>query len=69
MNSASIDQQVEAEEQLRSRLHEYAGKWVAVRDHEIVTDAESAGALLEKVGAEDIDGIFEVPAKGAVCFF
>jgi hypothetical protein len=69
MKAPVLEEQIEAEEALRARLGEYAGRWVAVRDHEVVADAASAAGLLEKVGGEDVDGIFEVPAKGAVCFF
>jgi hypothetical protein len=68
MGSPSLDQQIEAEEQLRARLDDYADRWVAVRDHEVVAEAESASALLERLEPREVDGIFEVPVKGAVCF-
>jgi hypothetical protein len=69
VSPASLDQQIKAEERLRAQLGKFAGRWVAVKDHEIVANAESAGALLKKLGSKDVDGIFEIPVKGAVCFF
>lgn len=70
MAVTELDRQVEAEEALRHRLADFAGEWVAVRDHQVVAHALTATALLEKVNAKEIEGIFQVPKdKDAACFF
>jgi Family of unknown function (DUF5678) len=65
-----LRQQVQAEKELSKSLEDYAGEWVAVRDHKVVAHAVSVEALMEQVSGEAVE-IFEVSAgEGAVvCFF
>lgn len=59
----SIEQQVRAEEKLGLDLIQYAGRWVAVEDHEVIADDERLGSLVERLnGQRDTARIFQVPA-------
>ena len=66
----TIDQQVAAEQRLAARLGEYAGKWIAVRDHDVVRSANTLDDLFDGLGETEVEGVFRVPeGKGTVCFF
>lgn len=59
----TLRQQIAAEAELAERLREYAGKWVAVRNHEVVVHAPTLEELMEKVhgtGQEASVEVFEV---------
>lgn len=61
---------LQAEERLSRQLRRYAGKWVAVRRHEVIADADSFDALLTKLAGRDVDRVFDVPAdEDLTCFF
>ncbi len=63
--------EVQAERELGTRLEAYSGRWVAIRDQDVVADAETLGELLEQVEAtqEDVE-VLRVPTDQAVaCFF
>jgi hypothetical protein len=64
---------VQAEKELGARLEEFAGKWVATLDFEVVAHADTLEELLEQVESEGIaEGatILQVPEHpGAACFF
>jgi hypothetical protein len=67
-----LRQQVTAERDLSKRLLEYAGEWVAVREHKVVAHAPSLEQLMELVGdkPEETVEVFEVSTEPeAVCFF
>jgi hypothetical protein len=68
-----LRQQISAERDLSKRLLEYAGEWVAVRNHEVVAHAPSLEKLMELVSdtqGEATVEVFEVsPEPEAVCFF
>jgi hypothetical protein len=69
----TVAEQVRAEETLGRSLVQYAGRWVAIRDHRVVCDAETLRALLGAIETQDIgdiDRILEVSEHPAVsCFF
>lgn len=70
MMTAELKSFQEAEEALRVRLADYAGRWVAVRDHMVIADAATPAKLLERLGETKYEAIFEVPehSEGG-CFF
>lgn len=45
----TVAEQVHAEEELSRQLFQYAGKWVAVIDHDVVQDAATWDELLERL--------------------
>jgi hypothetical protein len=45
----TVAEQIVAETELNDRLAEYAGRWVAVRDHEIVAVADTLKELLDQI--------------------
>jgi Family of unknown function (DUF5678) len=69
----TVAEQVQAEETLGRALVQYAGSWVAIRDHEVVCHAETLRGLLAAIETQDIghiDRILEVSEDPAVsCFF
>lgn len=70
MTPIELKNTLKAEEGLAQELIEYAGRWVAVRDHSVVASADSLGDLLSRVSPEGLDRILEVaedPHTG--CFF
>jgi hypothetical protein len=59
----SLQQQIAAESKLAVRLREYAGKWVAVRHHDVVASAPTLEELMERVrgtGQEESVEVFKV---------
>jgi hypothetical protein len=70
MTPAEIEKALAAEEVLASKLVEYAGQWVAVRDHRVISHASTLNALLERVEPEmaSLERIFEVGEPGGICF-
>lgn len=70
MTAIELDCTLRAEEVLAKELAEYAGLWVAVRDHSVVASADSMGELLDRVNPEGLDRILEVSKEPtAGCFF
>jgi len=67
----TVAEQVSAEEELARRLEAHAGRWVAVRDHQIVADDESLEGLLEQIEEADPEvEVFRVAEDPhAACFF
>jgi hypothetical protein len=60
---------VQAEKKLSTELGDYVGKWVAVRDHEIVADADTLAALLDKIDPDSVEAVFQVVEQGTASFF
>jgi hypothetical protein len=64
---------VQAEKELGTQLEEFAGKWVATCDFEVVAHADTLGELLEQVesqGLQEKATVRQVPQHpGAACFF
>lgn len=60
----------EAEEALSVQLARYVGRWVAVRDHQVIADAATPAELLELVQGQEYEAMFEVfeHSEGG-CFF
>ncbi len=66
----TVAEQVSAEEALAATLDQYAGRWVAVRDHHVVADDESLEGLLEQVEEQEAVEVFQVSlTPHAACFF
>jgi hypothetical protein len=61
----------EAEEALSVPLARYVGRWVAVRDHEVIVDAATPAELLELVQEEEYEAMFQVLeySEGGCCFW
>jgi hypothetical protein len=70
MTTAELTQFQEAEEALSVSLARYVGRWVAVRDHQVIADAATPAELLELVRGKKYEAMFEVPehSEGG-CFF
>lgn len=70
MTPAEIERALAAEEALGDSLSQYTGQWVAVRDHQVVSHADTLNALLERVDVElpTLERIFEVVEPGGICF-
>lgn len=64
-----LQEQVRAELLLSRRLADFKGRWVAVRDHDVVEDADSLDELVELVDADAVDAMFEVPRERAAAVF
>lgn len=60
----------EAEEALSIPLAKYVGRWVAVRDHIVISDAATPAELLELMQGQKYEAMFQVPehSEGG-CFF
>jgi hypothetical protein len=69
MAPTELQVDVQAEKRLAGTLDEYAGQWVAVRDHAVAGHADSLRGLLDRIDPKSVDRIFEVPERGAECFF
>jgi Family of unknown function (DUF5678) len=70
MTTAELTRFQEAEEALSVPLARYVGRWVAVRDHQVIADAATPAELLELVQGQEYDAMFEVfeHSEGG-CFF
>jgi hypothetical protein len=66
----TVAEQISAEEALANKLEQYAGDWVAVRDHEIVASDTSLEGLLEQVEriSEEVE-VFQAAADSSACFY
>jgi hypothetical protein len=70
MTTLELERELQAEQTLAERLEQYAGEWVAVRNHEVVAHAGSLQELREQIGQEEVEGAFKVPEGAeAACFF
>jgi hypothetical protein len=69
--SEVLQEQVRAEVRLSRLLAQYRGKWVAVRNHEVVEDADTLDELVDRVETDEVDAVFAVPTKriSAAFFF
>lgn len=70
MPTAELIRFQEAEEALSASLAKYVGRWVAVRDHQVIADAATPAELLELVRDQEYEAMFEVfeHSEGG-CFF
>lgn len=73
MAATDITDALRAEEQLATDLNDYVGEWVAIREHNVVCNANSLRGLLDARETQDIgriDRILEVSKESGVsCFF
>jgi hypothetical protein len=72
MTTLELKREIAAEEALAKKLENYAGEWVATRQHEVIAHASSLDELLEQISPEEAssaEGIFQVPEAGAACYF
>jgi hypothetical protein len=61
MTVADLERHLELERELGKKLRErYAGKWVAVADHEVIASADSEDALHEQLDETRIYRWFRV---------
>ena len=67
----TVAEQIAAEHNLGTRLDQYAGQWVAIRDHEVVVAAATLGELLEQIGEEgnEVEILQVARNPHAACFF
>jgi hypothetical protein len=70
MTVAELIRFQDAEEALSVPLAKYVGRWVAVRDHQVIADAATPVELLELVRDQEYEAMFEVfeYSEGG-CFF
>lgn len=62
----SMAEQMRAEEAFGLELIQYAGRWVAVQDHEVVDNDENLGCLVDRLnGQRDTASIFKVREDSA----
>ena len=65
-----LKEQVEAETELSERLTDYVGKWVAVKDHQVVADADTLDELLGIIDIDDVEAVLEVEkVTGTAAFY
>jgi hypothetical protein len=65
----ALRERVRAQKELAEQLQDFAGKWVAVKDEEVVAHADSLDDLLEAVDPDEVE-VFEVAKEHATaCFF
>lgn len=65
----SIRDALAAERRLAQKLGDFEGRWVAVRDHQVVFSADTLHWLTEEIGEEPVDGCFLVPATSGASYF
>lgn len=68
----TVAELVEAEKKLGDDLMNYAGRWVAVNEQQVVADADTLKALLEQIESQgiEVEAVLEVAQDpGAACFF
>lgn len=70
MSTLEFEAEVQAERELSESLGDYVGKWVAVRDHKVISAADTPSELLETVVGKEVDGVYQVlDEQTAACFF
>ncbi len=70
MTVQELEREITAEEKLAAELENFAGKWVAVRDHAVIDSADTLSDLIERIEGQEVERVFEVPAQsGLSCFF
>lgn len=67
----TVLEEIQAERNLGDTLRDYAGKWVAIRDYEVVASAETLKELLVQIEGESEDTtVLEVSEdENVACFF
>lgn len=60
MTSTTLTREIAAEEALGRTLGHFVGSWVAVREHEVVADARTLDALLDKIEGTPVDGVLQI---------
>jgi hypothetical protein len=53
MTVAELERHIKLERRLASMLEQYAGQWVAVRDHAVIAHAKTAKQLDDRLQGED----------------
>lgn len=70
MPATPQDKHLEAERQLSVDLEEYAGCWVAVKDHRVAHKADTLKNLLIEIRGKEVDRILQVAEEtGSAAFF
>jgi len=64
-----LAEQVQAERRLSHRFADFKGRWVAVRDHDVVAAADSLDELVEMIDDDQIEFVVEVPEERAPTAF
>ncbi len=66
----TVAEQISAEQELARKLDAYAGRWVAVRAHEVIADDDTLEGLLEQIEeAPDVEVFHVAEDPNAACFF
>ena len=67
----TLAEHVAAEKRFGDLLAEYADRWVAVRDHQVVVSADSLEELIEQIEEQDTSRIdvFHVAEDSSACFY
>lgn len=70
MATIELDPEIQAEQLLAEDLANYAGQWVAIRQHAVVASAPTLKELREQIGQEEVEVAFQVPeGDTSACFF
>lgn len=71
MNAVELARHVDTDDHVGVELMDYAGEWVAVRDHAVFQHAATLDQLFELIqGYEREVEVLRVPEQpGAACFF
>jgi hypothetical protein len=66
----TVAERIDAEKRLNDQLAAYAGRWVAVRDGEVISDAETLRELLDQVEDQTEAEVVQVADDPHVaCFY
>lgn len=67
----TVDQQLVAEKELGDTLRGYAGRWVALKDYEVVASAETLEELLGEIEgqSEETTVLRVAEEENVACFF
>jgi len=65
----TVAEQVNAEQKLSESLEQFAGEWVAVRNHGVVAHARNVEDLLDAIKETEVEAFFQVAEDSSACFF
>jgi len=66
----TVAEQIAAETELNDRLAQYAGRWVAVRDRDIVADSDSLKGLHDQIeDSSEVEVLQVADDPHVACFY
>jgi hypothetical protein len=67
-----LEREIAAEQELAKTLENYADRWIAVKDQQVIADAPTLEGLLGQIkeAQVEVDAVFHVPEDAAAaCFY